>query len=154
MKTVLTPLDFSNVSDAVLKGAVNLARTIEGRLVLFHVIQPPVITSEYGAVLSNVREIIAVNEQTSLTQLERHQKKLQATGLKVSIAQATGGPVALILEQAKKSRASYIVMGSHGHTALYDLLAGSTATGVIKRAPCPVVIMPPEKKKKKKKSKK
>ena len=44
-------------------------------------------------------------------------------------------------------------MGSHGHTALYDLLAGSTATGVIKRAPCPVVIMPPVKKKKKKSKK-
>jgi nucleotide-binding universal stress UspA family protein len=115
------------------------------------VIQPHVITSEYGAVLSNVREIVAINEQTSLAQLERHQKKLQATGLKVSIAQATGGPGALILAQAKKSRASYIVMGSHGHTALYDLLADSTATAVIKRAPCPVVIMPPEKKKKKKK---
>ncbi|MBE34177.1 MAG: hypothetical protein CMI16_01210 [Opitutaceae bacterium] len=153
MKIVLTPLDFSNVSDSVLKGAINLARAIEGRLVLFHVIQPPVITSEYGAVLSNVREIVAVNEQTSLKELKRHQKKLEATGLKVSIAQATGGPVAHILEQAKKSRASYIVMGSHGHTALYDLLAGSTATGVIKRAPCPVVIMPPVKKKKKKSKK-
>jgi hypothetical protein len=31
MKIVLTPLDFSNVSDSVLKGAINLARAIEGR---------------------------------------------------------------------------------------------------------------------------
>jgi len=151
MKTVLTPLDFSNISGGVLKAAVNLVRAIEGRLVLFHVIQPPVITSEYGAVLSNVHELVAINEQTSLKQLKSHQKKLKATGLKVSIAQATGGPVVHILEQAKKSRASYIVMGSHGHTALYDLFAGSTATGVIKRAPCPVIVVPPAKKKKAKK---
>jgi len=38
MKTVLTALDFSNISDGVLKAAVNLVRAIEGRFVLFHVI--------------------------------------------------------------------------------------------------------------------
>uniref|UniRef100_UPI0040495246 universal stress protein n=1 Tax=Cephaloticoccus sp. TaxID=1985742 RepID=UPI0040495246 len=52
-----------------------------------------------------------------------------------------------IIEQARKSRAAYIVIGSHGHSALYDLLAGSTATGVIKRAPCPVLVVPPAGKK-------
>jgi len=36
------------------------------------------------------------------------------------------------------------VMGSHGHTALYDLLLGSTTHGVLFRAPCPVVIVPPK----------
>jgi nucleotide-binding universal stress UspA family protein len=34
------------------------------------------------------------------------------------------------------------VMGSHGHTALYDLLVGSTTHGVLMRAICPVVIIP------------
>jgi nucleotide-binding universal stress UspA family protein len=37
-------------------------------------------------------------------------------------------------------------MGSHGHTAFYDLLVGSTTHGVLMRANCPVVIVPPEKK--------
>jgi universal stress protein A len=35
------------------------------------------------------------------------------------------------------------VLGSHGHTAFYDLLVGSTAAGVLKHAPCPVVVVPP-----------
>ena len=51
--------------------------------------------------------------------------------------------MANIIEQAQKSRAAYIVMGSHGHSALYDLLAGSTTTGVLKRSTCPVLIVPP-----------
>ena len=49
---------------------------------------------------------------------------------------------ALILAQAKIEDADYIVMGSHGHTALYDLLVGSTTHGVLMRAGCPVVITP------------
>jgi nucleotide-binding universal stress UspA family protein len=36
-------------------------------------------------------------------------------------------------------------MGSHGHTALYDLIAGSTTTRVLKGAPCPVVVVPAQK---------
>jgi nucleotide-binding universal stress UspA family protein len=39
-------------------------------------------------------------------------------------------------------------MGSHGHGAFYDLLVGSTTQGVLKRATCPVVIVPTSKKKK------
>ena len=49
------------------------------------------------------------------------------------------------MEQAKKLGADYIVMGSHGHTALYDLLVGSTTHGVLMRAACPVVITPAQK---------
>ncbi|MCF7761912.1 MAG: universal stress protein [Cephaloticoccus sp.] len=147
MKTILAPIDFSAVSDAVVKAAVNLARAINGRLVLLHIVQPPVITSEYGAVLANIQEIVATSEATARRQLLSQKKRLQRNGLKVGIALLTGGPVPLILEQAGKSRATYIVMGSHGHSALYDLLAGSTATGVVKQSPCPVVIVPPAKKK-------
>jgi nucleotide-binding universal stress UspA family protein len=54
-----------------------------------------------------------------------------------------GSPVPEIIEQAKTCAADYIVIGSHGHTAFYDLLVGSTANGVLKRAKCPVLIVPP-----------
>ncbi|MSU70996.1 MAG: universal stress protein [Opitutus sp.] len=56
--------------------------------------------------------------------------------------QVNGSPVPEIIEQAQQLAADYIVIGSHGHTALHDLLAGGTASGVLKRATCPVVIIP------------
>jgi nucleotide-binding universal stress UspA family protein len=92
---------------------------------------------------------VAVSEKTARKQLDRHRIRLLKTGLKVSVTQVTGAPVLNILEQAAKRRAAYIVMGSHGHSALYDLLAGSTTTGVLRRSPCPVLVVPPPKKKKK-----
>ena len=69
MKTILAPIDFSKISDPVVKAAANLARSIDGRLILFHVVQPPIITSEYGAVLANVQEIIAISVSASTKQL-------------------------------------------------------------------------------------
>lgn len=51
-------------------------------------------------------------------------------------------PSEVIAAEATRRGADYIVMGSHGHTGLYDLLIGSTTGGVLKRASCPVVIVP------------
>ena len=45
-----------------------------------------------------------------------------------------------ILEEARNLSAAFIVIGSHGHGAVYELLAGSTTHGVLHRAPCPVVV--------------
>jgi nucleotide-binding universal stress UspA family protein len=69
----------------------------------------------------------------------------------VSARQVDGHPSAQILDQARRLRADYIVLGSHGHNAIYDLLVGSTAHTVLQKAPCPVVIVPPAPRKKTKK---
>ncbi len=147
MKTILTPIDFSPLSTSIVKAAAELAKSLKGRLVLLHVVQPPVITSEYGAVMSNVREIVAISEKTAARQLARVESRLKAGGVKASTLLLTGGSVSHILEQAKKLRADYIVLGSHGHSALFELIAGSTTTGIIKKATCPVVVVPPPRKK-------
>ena len=52
-----------------------------------------------------------------------------------------------ILHEATEQDAGLIVMGSHGHGAIYNLLVGSVAEGVLKGVSCPVLIVPSEKKK-------
>ena len=143
MKTILTPVDFSDVSDSVVDAAADLARATQARLVLLTVIQPPVFTAEYTAVMENIAEITAIGERSAAKRLDALQTRLQQNGFEVEAIQFSGAPIAHIIEQAEKAHADYIVMGSHGHTAFYDLLVGSTTHGVLKRAKCPVVIIPP-----------
>jgi hypothetical protein len=57
--------------------------------------------------------------------------------------QLVGDAAEVILEQAAKLSADYVVMGSHRHTALHEFVVGSTTGGVLKRAECPVVVVPP-----------
>ena len=142
MKTILAPLDFSSVSDAVVAQARELASAINARIVLLAVIQPPAITHEYAAIMDNIAEITAAGEKNAARQLTRHQTQLSGQRVMVETVQLTGSPIPVILEQAVRFHADYIVMGSHGHTALYDLLVGSTTHGVLMRARCPVVIVP------------
>jgi len=145
--TILTPIDFSAMTESVVRQAGVMAKATDGRVLLLNVLQPPVITSEYGPFLENIGEIVTVAEKSAAKQLARYHEQLTAEGLQVETLQLTGAPVASIVKQAEKVSADYIVMGSHGHTAVYDLLVGSTTHGVLLRAACPVVIVPAPKRK-------
>lgn len=147
MKTILAPVDFSGVTESVIAQARAFASTFSGRVVLLHTMQPPVITSEYAPYLENIGEIMAVGEKAAAKQLAHLQEQLQASGIPAETVQATGSPVTFILQQAKAHAADYIVMGSHGHTAFYDLLVGSTTHGVLNKASCPVVVVPDRRRK-------
>jgi len=75
--------------------------------------------------------------------VEHLEKALAAKGVPVKTRLVDGYAAGNIVEQAGELQASYIVLGSHGHTAFYDLLVGSTTHAVLKKAPCPVVVVPP-----------
>ena len=142
MKTILAPIDFSKVSNAVVNEACELARAVEGRVVLLAVVQPPVVVTEYAAMIDNIAELTAAGEKNAARQLEALEEKVRSEFVSVESVQVVGAPVANIIDQADQLEANYIVMGSHGHTAFYDLLVGSTTHGVLMRAKCPVVIVP------------
>ncbi len=143
MKTILTPIDFSPASDQVIAEAVTLARAHSGRVVLVHVTEPTTKLVDYAAIVlayAQVNEAAVRYSQERLAQIEL---RVKDQGVEVSSVNVTGTPIPEIIEQAQQHAADYIVMGSHGHTAFYDLLVGSTAHGVLKRSTCPVVIVPP-----------
>ncbi|MBI4625767.1 MAG: universal stress protein [Verrucomicrobia bacterium] len=146
MKTILAAVDSSGICTSVVAEAAALARAANGRVLLLTVVQPPVITSEYAPLFENIAELTAAGEKAAAGRLAELQKRLVADGIASDTIQATGAPVAHILAQAKACAADYIVMGSHGHTAFYDLLVGSTTHGVLLHAPCPIVILPPSNK--------
>jgi nucleotide-binding universal stress UspA family protein len=142
MKTILVPIDLSATAEGVIESAASLAKSMNGKLVLLHVVQPPIITSDYGIAMENLEELVAVSEKTASKQLSAMKERHAQDGLPVETVQMVGAPVSLILEEANRQDAAYIVMGSHGHTALYDLLVGTTTHGILKHARCPVVIVP------------
>ena len=155
MNTLLVPVDFSDVSRYVIAEAAKLARLTQSRIAFLHVVQPPpIIVTDYGPMADNVVQFTITAEKDAARHLALLKKKLQAGGLAIDTIQRTGYPVFHIAEQAKKLGASYIVIGSHGHTAFYDLLIGSTTSGVLKRAPCPVVVIPMHRKAKSRPGKK
>ncbi|MBL9216467.1 MAG: universal stress protein [Opitutaceae bacterium] len=145
MKTFLLPVDFSPVTADVIESALSFARAFAGRVALLHVVQPPYIASARSALPPEaIAEAVAVAEEEAERKLAAHARTFARAGIECSVRMLSGRPVPLILKEAKRARADFIIMGSHGHGRIYDLLVGSTASGVIKQATCGVILLPPE----------
>ena len=144
MKTIVVPVDFSTATTRVCDAAGALAKLIHARLLLLHVIQPPaVMMNDYYVFDANLMAAaMAGGEKFATGRLKALQRRCTRKGLTVQTRHCTGRPVADILARATAAKASYIVIGSHGHTAAYDLLVGSVAQGVLRRSRCPVVVVP------------
>ena len=142
MKTLLVPIDFSPVTAAVVATAVDLSRLLRAKLILVHVVRPPVLIAEYGGAMEGAAANIDASERAAAKLLARWQTTLSRRKISARTIQLGGFPAAEILRQAKRSKASMIVMGSRGHTAFYDLVIGGTAGGVLRKAACPVLIVP------------
>ena len=144
MKTILVPVDLSAATTRVCAAAGALAELIKARLVLLHVVQtPPFMMNDYYAFDGRaMAEVMALGEKAAKQKL--HALGLQYTkrNLPVRTVQLTGQSVKAILEKAATSKAAYIVIGSHGHGAVFDLLVGSTTQGVLRKARCPVLVVP------------
>jgi nucleotide-binding universal stress UspA family protein len=147
MKTILVPVDFSPVSRKVVAEAIELAKVTRARIVLMHSVPPaPIIATDLAPLAGSALQLTDDLEKAADRHLQRMQRDLKGRGIPVDTVCTSGFPVTHILAQAKELGASYIVIGSHGHTAFYDLVIGSIASGVLKRAPCPVIVVPPVKK--------
>jgi nucleotide-binding universal stress UspA family protein len=53
-----------------------------------------------------------------------------------------GATAERILEEAVRREADWIVLGSHGRSALASAFLGSVSRGVLSGAQCPVVVVP------------
>ena len=152
MKTILAAIDFSPVSQDVVAHAVALAQMCGAGVTLFNAVQPPQVVTDLAPLVGEALQITAEVERASRRQLHRIQVRWADRGVTINPICQQGLAVPMIVALAKELDASYIVLGSHGHTAFYDLVAGSTASGVLKRAPCPVLVVPARGKPKKRKA--
>lgn len=142
MKTILVPVDFSDTTAPVVAEAQLLARALGADLVLLKVAEPEPDFVGFEPGPQTVRVAVAHDYRVEHTSLEGLKAQAAAGGLAVTALHVQGPIVEKILDQAKERGAAMIVMGSHGHGALYELLVGSITQGVLKGAQCPVVVVP------------
>jgi nucleotide-binding universal stress UspA family protein len=74
--------------------------------------------------------------------LEQLAQPLRAKGLTVETRATVALPAEAILEQSTVTGASMVVLGSHGHGALFQLFSGSVVTAVLHKSLIPVTVIP------------
>ncbi len=142
MKTILVPVDLSELTALVVDTATDLALASRCGLHLLHV-QP--VGMDLAAAESGLQypfEQAPQGDAPEAGLMQAWCERLAARGLAADYRVALGPPVAEIIEEAQRIGADLIVMGSHGHGTLHHLLLGSVSGGVLRRAKCPVLLVP------------
>ena len=139
MKTILVPFDLSDAALAVCDEACALAKRVGAKLHLIHVVEPYTLVSGFGPDGGYAGDMLTILENLAETQLETLLRRCAKRGVQARGEHRIGNAVQEILQKAR--RAAYLVIGSHGHGAVYDLMVGSTTHGVLKRASCPVLVV-------------
>ena len=142
MKTILVPVDFSDATPLVVDVANKMAKAFGGKIVLLHVSEPEPDFIGFEPGPQTVRTVVARDFKTEHQQLDMLKARLAVEGLEIVALHFQGPTVDKILHEAEHQGAGLIVMGSHGHGSLYELLVGSVTQGVMKGAHCPVVVVP------------
>ena len=65
----------------------------------------------------------------------------QQNGWSIHTEHATANAAGAIAELAEREKFDMVVMGSHGHTSLANVLLGSVASGVLARCKVPVLLI-------------
>ncbi|HVU18251.1 MAG TPA: universal stress protein [Candidatus Didemnitutus sp.] len=144
MKTILAAVDLSNSTGRVVHAGVRLARASGARLDIIHVIPPPAIVMNdvYAVDATLAARIVDAANRYATRRLQALARRCRARGVDVRIVQLDGDPLSRILKEAADRKPECVVIGSHGHTAAYDLLVGSVAHGLLRKAGCPVLVVP------------
>jgi nucleotide-binding universal stress UspA family protein len=88
-----------------------------------------------------IEDTIETEEHEARTYLEHVGNVLRGKGLQVETQIPEGAAVQAIVDCAKRLRADLIALTTHGRGGLTRLVFGSVAEGVLRSAPCPVLLL-------------
>lgn len=141
VKRILVPIDFSEHSKHALQYAVSFAKQFSSELILIYVVEQAV----YAADLSFGQVAVPGFEKELRDRAKKELEELIKTsvtgGVKARSVVQSGKPFLEILDTAEDEEADLIIIATHGHTGVEHLLFGSTAEKVVRKAPCPVLVV-------------
>lgn len=142
IKTVLAAVDFSDVTPHVLNAAKAHALAFKSKVILLHVSDPEpyMVGFEPGPVKE--RPSIAKKFHEEHKGLEKAKQPFIDAGIAVTALHIQGLATEKILLEIERQNTDLVIVGSHGHGTIHNLLIGSVATGMLKSSPCPVLIIP------------
>lgn len=96
----------------------------------------------YDAGSPAVRDQVAHEHREEHRQLQAHAQALRDLGVDCTALLIQGPTVETILREAQRLDADLIVMATHGHGAVFDLVVGSVSHDVLRQARVPLVMVP------------
>ena len=136
IKKILAPTDFSDISAKGVGYACQLTKEVGAELIIINI----VTLDESNLV--NKREM---EEHKRLLDEFLKQKVGEAgSGLNLRKVVEPGQPDSTVVHWAENESVDLLVMSSHGRSGLSRVLMGSVTEQILRKSPCPVLVVPME----------
>ncbi len=141
LKKILVPIDFSEHSKKALQYAIPFAKAFQASLTLLYVVEPTVYPADFSFGQIGFPDIEAELREKGERELHTlanetiHGVVPSATIVKVGL------PFVEVISYAQKEEIDLIVAATHGHTGVEHILFGSTVEKIVRKAPCPVLVV-------------
>jgi nucleotide-binding universal stress UspA family protein len=149
MKHILVTTDLSEASELAFnyaKEQLKLAGKENGKITLLKVIAsvpPASINFEYGLALPDKKGMLEKAYRHATEQIhEIAEKQFAGLPVETAVVKPKKAVYQEIINFAETNNVSLIVMSTHGRTGAKHFLLGSVAERVIRRSPCPVMVVP------------
>lgn len=145
-KKILFPTDFSAPASNAFRYALQLADQLEANIEVLHVVFPeaepldfPVLVAQATQMrLESAKEQLKQFVDIGLTQMLQQLKNAPAITSDIEL----GTPSKSIADTAERDDIDLIVMGTKGAHKNIEKIMGSVASAVVKKAHCPVLVVP------------
>ncbi|GLR13713.1 universal stress protein [Chitinimonas prasina] len=142
-KRILVPLDASPTASSGLEEAIRLAHALRAKLHLFHVVDLHLVYMDYNGTAELADYVHALREAgQELLHKAQALAARQDVSAEVHAEECrTAETINLILQEARRTHADLLVIGTHGLRGFQRLVMGSTAEGVARLSPVPVLLV-------------
>lgn len=140
-KKILVAVDFSHVSALAFKTAIDLAGKIGVKVKVVHAIPMQTTGLPKNADAIYIEDLHMQQTQGAKIQLDEFVEKHTRRASEVETEVLTGEPQTEVLRATEEPGVGMIVMGTHGRTGLRELLMGSVAENILRRARIPVILV-------------
>jgi len=145
LKSVIVPLDGSEVAEQVLPAVAELAKELKLEVILFRAYTIPLsalAVDPEGYYAATDEELIAAMRDEAVTYLEKKAEEMKKLGVdKVSHVAEYGLAADEIISFARKTPDNLIAMCTHGHTGVKRWVLGSVTETVVRHSGDPVLVI-------------
>ena len=131
-------LDNSEIDELVISRAMSLAKIHKAKITLIHVTDSPGV-QVYGEQVYDEHARDDVNYIDEIAAILRQQ------GYRAKSILKAGRPSAEIIKAAQDEKIDLLLMGSHGHRFIGDMLFGETVAAVRHNLAIPIMVVKPQK---------
>lgn len=142
MKNIIIAIDFSESTRRIVDAAIEVAKAFSAHLYIIHVAAPNPDFVGYESDPQSERDAVAAHYHQEHRELGAFSAEARQQGIAATALLVQGPTVEKLVQERERLQADLMVVGSHGRGAILQLVIGSTSEGLIRKAGCPVMIIP------------